>query len=72
MSPADNDYKPGFSSELMLKDLGLSQQAAESAGLETKMGALAKELYQRFVDDGGHGVDFSGVLPWFSTNSSKS
>ena len=31
-SPADNNYKPGFSAELMLKDLRLSQQAAVRCG----------------------------------------
>jgi 3-hydroxyisobutyrate dehydrogenase len=29
-TPADNDYRPGFAAELMLKDLRLSQQAAEA------------------------------------------
>ena len=31
-SPADHDYRPGFAAELMLKDLGLSQQAAAAVG----------------------------------------
>ena len=65
-SPADNDYKPGFAAELMLKDLGLSQQAAEMANADTPMGALAKELYTRFVEEeGGKGKDFSAMLPRF-------
>jgi 3-hydroxyisobutyrate dehydrogenase len=65
-SPADNDYKPGFAAELMLKDLGLSQDAAMSCDADTPMGALARELYARYVnDEGGMGKDFSGVLPWF-------
>ena len=62
-SPADNDYKPGFSADLMLKDLRLSQIAAESSGVRTQMGALATELYRRFVEDGdGSGQDFSAML----------
>ena len=66
-SPADNDYKPGFAAELMLKDLGLSQDAATSCDADTPMGALARELYARYVnDDGGAGTDFSGVLPWLA------
>ena len=40
-SPSDNDYQPGFASELMLKDLRLSQQAATSADADTPMGELA-------------------------------
>ena len=66
-SPADNDYKPGFASELMLKDLDLSQAAAESAGAETPMGRAARDLYRQFVDDeDGRGRDFSAMLPRFS------
>ena len=65
-SPADNDYTPGFAAELMLKDLGLSQQAAEAADADTPMGALALALYKQFVEDeGGLGKDFSAMLPRF-------
>lgn len=65
-SPADNGYKPGFASELMLKDLRLSQQAAEMADAETPMGEMARDLYQRFVEEeDGLGKDFSAMLPRF-------
>lgn len=63
-SPADNGYKPGFASELMLKDLRLSQQAAEAVDADTPMGALAACLYSRFVEEeDGKGKDFSAMLP---------
>ena len=63
-SPADNDYKPGFAAELMLKDLGLSQQAAEAVDADTPMGQLALALYKQFVEDeDGLGRDFSAMLP---------
>lgn len=66
-SPADNDYKPGFAAELMLKDLRLSQQAAESADADTPMGQLATALYTAFVEDeDGRGRDFSAMLPRLS------
>jgi 3-hydroxyisobutyrate dehydrogenase len=69
-SPADNGYKPGFAAELMLKDLLLSQQAATGADADTPMGALAAELYRRFVEDeGGRGMDFSAMLPRFEGRS---
>ncbi len=69
-SPADNDYKPGFAAELMLKDLRLSQQAAEAADAETPIGARATELYRQFVEsEGGKGMDFSAVLPWLAGKS---
>ena len=65
-SPADNDYKPGFAAELMLKDLRLSQQAADSVGAPTPMGARAMELYEAFVGEDGKGMDFSAMLPRLS------
>lgn len=65
-SPADNGYRPGFAAELMLKDLRLSQQAAEAADADTPMGQLAALLYERFVEtEGGRGMDFSAMLPRF-------
>jgi 3-hydroxyisobutyrate dehydrogenase len=66
-SPADNDYKPGFAAELMLKDLRLSQQAAEAVDADTPMGARATELYSAFVEqEDGRGRDFSALLPRFA------
>lgn len=62
-SPADNGYKPGFAAELMLKDLKLSQQAAESVDAATPMGKRATELYADFVAGEGKGMDFSAMLP---------
>lgn len=61
-SPADNDYKPGFAAELMLKDLNLSQEAAESAGAHTELGRHARDIYDAFVAAGGKGRDFSAIL----------
>tara|TARA_R110000787_G_scaffold63231_3_gene142482 strand:- start:7454 stop:8332 length:879 start_codon:yes stop_codon:yes gene_type:complete len=66
VSPADNGYAPGFAAELMLKDLGLSQQAAEMANADTPMGELARAIYAQFVEEeDGHGRDFSAMLPRF-------
>ena len=65
-SPADNSYQPGFAAELMLKDLRLSQQAADSADADTPMGQLATALYEQFVErENGMGHDFSAMLPRF-------
>lgn len=65
-SPADNAYQPGFAAELMLKDLRLSQQAAESADADTPMGQIASQLYAQFVEsEDGLGKDFSAMLPRF-------
>ena len=65
-SPADNAYKPGFAAELMLKDLRLSQQAAEAVDADTPMGRTARDLYAQFVEaEDGKGQDFSAMLPRF-------
>ena len=65
-SPADNDYKPGFAAELMLKDLNLAMQAAASADADTPMGRAARDLYTQFVEhEDGAGKDFSAMLPRF-------
>lgn len=69
-SPADNDYKPGFAAELMLKDLMLSQQAAEAVDADTPMGLRATQLYDEFVsEENGRGMDFSALLPRFAAKS---
>ena len=69
-SPADNDYKPGFAAELMLKDLRLSQMAASSADADTPMGEIATKLYETFVEtENGRGMDFSAMLPRFEKRS---
>ena len=61
-TPADHDYEGGFAAALMLKDLKLAEEAAQSVGAYTPMGGEAEELYQRFVDRGGGNKDFSGII----------
>jgi 3-hydroxyisobutyrate dehydrogenase len=61
-SPANNGYKPGFATALMLKDLTLSQDAAKAAGAATPLGQHAQEIYQAFDAAGHSGVDFSGII----------
>jgi 3-hydroxyisobutyrate dehydrogenase len=61
-SPANNDYKPGFTTALMLKDLRLAQQAASSAGAATPLGAEAAQIYALYANAGGGRDDFSGVI----------
>ena len=65
-TPSDNNYIPGFASDLMLKDLTLSQIAAEDVNADTPMGELAMTLYKSFVEkEDGAGKDFSAMLPRF-------
>ena len=61
-SPANRDYKPGFAASLMLKDLRLAQEAANSASAATPLGAEAAQIYALFVAAGHGGDDFSGVI----------
>src|SRR6202012_3254133 len=61
-SPANRDYTGGFATALMLKDLKLSQEAAQSAGAATPMGAEALQLYALMAAKGHAGVDFSGII----------
>ncbi|PWE54213.1 3-hydroxyisobutyrate dehydrogenase [Metarhizobium album] len=61
-SPANHDYKPGFSAALMLKDLRLAQEAALSSGATTPLGAQAAQLYGLFEKLGHGGEDFSAII----------
>jgi 3-hydroxyisobutyrate dehydrogenase len=61
-TPADRDYQGGFATALMLKDLRLAMEAAKSVDAYTPMGGEAEELYTRFADRGGAGLDFSAII----------
>jgi 3-hydroxyisobutyrate dehydrogenase len=61
-SPANRDYKAGFTAAMMLKDLKLAQDAAKAAGAETLLGAEAAKIYGDFVEAGEGPRDFSGVI----------
>jgi 3-hydroxyisobutyrate dehydrogenase len=61
-SPADNDYEGGFATALMLKDLKLAMEAAETSGSQVPMGARAKDLYEAFAEAGNGGLDFSAII----------
>jgi len=61
-SPANNDYKPGFSAQNMLKDLNLSQSAAAGFDADTALGKAATDLYEKYVSGDGEMADFSGII----------
>lgn len=68
--PSSNGYKGGFGSALMLKDLGLAMQAAESCGLKVSGGKNAYETYNKVVKEGNlGGSDFSSVLKYIDETS---
>lgn len=62
VSPADNDYQGGFATALMLKDLKLAMEAANSVSANVPMGARAAELYEIFAATGKGGLDFSAII----------
>jgi 3-hydroxyisobutyrate dehydrogenase len=61
-APSNRDYTGGFATALMLKDLKLSQTAAQSVGANTPLGAEAAQLYSLFATLGHAGKDFSGII----------
>ena len=61
-SPANRDYQAGFTTDMMLKDLKLAQQAAQAAGASTPLGAEAAALYQMLANAGLGTKDFSAMF----------
>lgn len=61
-SPANKDYEPGFTADMMVKDMTLAQSAAQSAGVSTPMGAEAAALYGLYAKSGEGEKDFSGIV----------
>ena len=60
-SPANNDFKPGFATALMNKDLGLAMDAVTSTGSAAPLGSHAAEIYAKFAADHAD-RDFSAVI----------
>ena len=61
-TPADNDYQGGFAVALMLKDLKLATQAAQTVDASVPMGNTAEALYQILASAGEGGRDFSVII----------
>lgn len=61
-APANNDYQPGFTAHMMLKDLKLSQDAAAKVNVNTSIAAKAQNIYQQFIDQGQGELDFSAII----------
>ena len=60
--PASRGYSGGFGVDLMLKDLGLAQEAALHAKAATPLGTLARNLYHLHSLAGNGRLDFSSIL----------
>lgn len=68
-NPASNDYKPGFATALMAKDLGLALAAVESTGTDASFGRAAQKAYAEFVDAGHGDLDFSAIIRTMRENN---
>jgi 3-hydroxyisobutyrate dehydrogenase len=67
-SPANRDYQAGFTAAMMLKDLKLAREASRSSRATTPLGAGAAALYERFVEEGHAGKDFSAIIQYLRGN----
>ncbi|MEJ8856824.1 3-hydroxyisobutyrate dehydrogenase [Variovorax robiniae] len=61
-SPASKNYAGGFGTDLMLKDLGLSQENATAVRAATPLGGMARNLYAAHSLAGHGALDFSSVI----------
>ncbi|WP_067662004.1 3-hydroxyisobutyrate dehydrogenase [Nocardia miyunensis] len=69
-SPANNDYKPGFATALMTKDLNLAANALRDNGVQGRIGQLAADIYNDF-NQVGSSTDFSAVITDIRKRSEK-
>jgi 3-hydroxyisobutyrate dehydrogenase len=68
-APSNRDYAPGFMTQLMVKDVRLSQAAAAATGSPTPLAALALSFYEKAMEAGGAAKDFSVVYKWLAEQS---
>ena len=61
ISPADNDFRPGFSADLMLKDLTIALKAIESTNTSAPFGKNSRENFERMVNGNQGSLDFSAI-----------
>jgi 3-hydroxyisobutyrate dehydrogenase len=61
-SASSNGFRPGFTANLMLKDLRLSQAAAQMAGTATPLGAAATAAFAMHVANGFGDLDMSSIV----------
>ena len=61
-SAASRGYTEGFAAELILKDLGLAKDAADSVKLTLPLGQVAHAKYTAMKSSGDCGRDFSAIF----------
>jgi 3-hydroxyisobutyrate dehydrogenase len=68
-SSANNNFKPGFAAEMMLKDLSLAQNAADSVNISTPIGLKALDMYKEFINQGKGSLDYSAIIKLIEESS---
>ncbi|NKC10946.1 MAG: 3-hydroxyisobutyrate dehydrogenase [Gammaproteobacteria bacterium] len=59
---SSNGFKPGFAAKLMLKDMRLSQAAAQSAATATPLGAVATAAFAMHIENGHGELDSTSII----------
>ncbi|MFT6914508.1 MAG: 3-hydroxyisobutyrate dehydrogenase [Motiliproteus sp.] len=68
-APASNDYKGGFMTDLMCKDLGLAMDASQASRSAVPMGSAARGLFNLHQAQGRGSLDFSSILKMYQQKS---
>jgi 3-hydroxyisobutyrate dehydrogenase len=67
LAPSSNNYTPGFTVQLMKKDIGLAVSAAKDVGAKLVLGDLGLQTYSEVNDDPKYkGLDCSVVYKFIS------
>lgn len=60
-APSENEFRPGFATALMNKDLTLAMDAVAQTGASAPLGSAAAQLYSAFAADHAD-LDFSAII----------
>ena len=60
-TPSNNNYKPGFSTAMMTKDLKLANKISKSINAKNPLGKKALQIYEKFCKEGYSNSDFSAI-----------
>lgn len=61
-APSSNDWAPGFSSQLMLKDLRLAAEAASEENVHLEIADRVLTMYEQHVENGKGDLDCSSLI----------
>lgn len=66
---ANNEFKPGFATALMHKDVGLALAGAETQGVDLPAAALVHAQLQKLIDEDLGGLDTSALIKNIDPNA---